>query len=413
MAKDIVPIFLGLPSGDVTTLWAPEWREDGETWEALLGDEDALYGFSSTAELIAFVREDKEHDLDDHPSWQSTRALADSDVLSFEADDAHSFDLVGVAELLASKPTESSVDEVDEAFSIARSIGEICELSPVIKFFDGNPILARVTGGYDNFADREGMKDWKAIRKVVDRGWDGVLDAIDEIVDTPEVDAQKTAAADKELQAATEQREKADKERAEKEAALIDSDYSDGSLWPAVGIDPVRIVMPDGDLLTLRCFLGDKPVFLGDRDSIYTFHNARSLARFLADDDDETISRVETYEEVKAAAVDGSLDVEVTDANTYVFSGLAQDILVGPSEVSARQLELAVEFVLDASEYLRDPELAAPLTKSGPLRRYVNFVLSPEDSTLLEPEGPFDEEFADWRDLVDHLDDALITPEVE
>lgn len=413
MAKDIVPIFLGLPSGDVTTLWAPEWREDGETWEALLGDDDALYGFASTAELIAFVRQDHDHDLDDHPSWEETRASADSDVLSFEADDDHSFDLVGVAELVAGKPTESAVDEVDAAFSIARSIGEICELSTVIKFFDGNPILARVTGGYDAFADREGLKDWKAIRKVVDRGWDAVLDAIDEVMDTPDVDAAETSAVDAELRAATAAQEKAEAERAEKEAALIDSEYADGSLWPKVGIDPVRIVMPDGDRLTLRCFLGDKPVFLGDRDSIYAFPSARALARFLADDDDETISRVETYEEVKAAAVDGSLDVEVTAANTYVLEGIAQDIVIGPAEVSARQLELAVEFVLDVSDYLRDPDLAAPISKSGPLRRYVNYVLSPDDSALLEPEGPFDEEFADWRDLVDHIDDVLVTPETE
>ena len=34
MAQDIVPIELGLPQGDLVTLWAPRWREDGEEWEA-------------------------------------------------------------------------------------------------------------------------------------------------------------------------------------------------------------------------------------------------------------------------------------------------------------------------------------------------------------------------------------------
>jgi len=29
---DIVPVALGLPSGDFITLWAPAWREDGEDW---------------------------------------------------------------------------------------------------------------------------------------------------------------------------------------------------------------------------------------------------------------------------------------------------------------------------------------------------------------------------------------------
>lgn len=413
MAKDIVPIFLGLPSGDVTTLWAPEWREDGETWEAFLGFEDDLYGFASTAELIAFVRSGADHDLDDHPAWEQTEAQATSEVLAYEADDAHSFDLVAVAELVADKPSPAVVDEVDEAFSIARSIGEVCELSPVIKFFDGNPILAKVTGGYDNFADREGAKDWKAIRKIVDRKWDEVLDAIDEVIDSPEVDAAAIRKADEDLSAAIAQRDAEDKARKDKEASLIDAEYSAGSLWPKVGIDPVRIVMPEGDLLTLRCFLGDQPVFLGDRDSVFVFPTNRALARFLADDDDDTISRVETYEEIKAAAVDGSLDVEVTGANTYILDGLAQDILMGPAEVDRQRLELAVELVLDVADYVGDTSLAAPLRKSGPLRRYVNYVLSPEDSALLEPEGPFDEEYADWRDLVDLVDDVLVTPEAE
>ncbi|WP_333620061.1 primosomal protein [Dietzia sp.] len=410
MAKDIVPVFLGLPTGDVTTLWAPEWREDGETWEAFLGDGDDLYGFAETAELIAFVRSGKQHDLDDHPSWAEQESAG---VPEFEADEDHSFDLVGVPELLSKKPTESSVDEIDEAFTIARSIGEVCELSDVIKFFDGNPILAKVTGGYDNFADREGIKDWKQIRKIVSKGWDDVLDAIDGILASPKVDEAAKKKAASELESAHEAAAAEKKAREERAASLVDSEYSKGSIWVSAGIDPVRIVLPDGDALTLRCYLGEKPVFLGDRDSVFTFPNARLLSRFLADNDDDTLSRVETYDSIKAAAVDGSLDVEVTDANTYVLSGLADDILIGPAEVDRDQLDLAVELVLDLAAYLDDTELAGPIKKGGPLRRYVNYTLSPEDTTLLEPEGPFDEEFADWRDLVKNVDDVLTSPEEE
>lgn len=410
MAKDIVPVFLGLPTGDVTTLWAPEWREDGETWEAFLGDGDDLFGFSSTAELIAFVRSGAQHDLDDHPSWD---AAAEGDVLDFEADDAHSFDLVGVPELLSSKPTDASVDEIDECFTIARSIGEVCELSDVIKFFDGNPILAKVTGGFDNFADREGAKDWKAIKKTVAKGWDDVLDAIDGVLTAPKVDAAAKEEAERSLTTAREARDAAAKERAAAAASLVDSEYPEGSVWVEAGIDPVRIVLPEGDVLTLRCYLGDRPIFLGDGESVFAFTNSRGLGRFLADHDDDTLSRVETYDTIKAAAVDGSLDVVVTDANTYVLAGIADDILIGPSEVDRDQLDLAVELVLDLASYLGDDELSGPVQKGGPLRRYVNYTLSPEDTTLLEPEGPFDEEFADWRDLVKNVDDTLTTPENE
>ena len=45
MASDIVPIQLSLTEGDLVTLWAPRWREDGEDWEAFLGDDDALFAF--------------------------------------------------------------------------------------------------------------------------------------------------------------------------------------------------------------------------------------------------------------------------------------------------------------------------------------------------------------------------------
>src|SRR3954464_2831316 len=73
MAQDIIPIELGLPQGDVVTLWAPRWREDGEEWEAFLGDEDDLYAFPDRAHLAAFVRTSERHDLLDHPAaWGAT-----------------------------------------------------------------------------------------------------------------------------------------------------------------------------------------------------------------------------------------------------------------------------------------------------------------------------------------------------
>ena len=155
MANDIVPIELGLPDGDVTTLWAPSWREDDDDWEAFLGLDEDLYVFDSTEELIAFVRSGADHDLDDHPSWPE---FSRSDVLSFRAADENCYDLVGVLELLGEDPTTSSVDEVDQSFAIARSIGDVCELDTVTRFFNGNPVLASVTRGDEEFDGRDGHK---------------------------------------------------------------------------------------------------------------------------------------------------------------------------------------------------------------------------------------------------------------
>lgn len=405
MAKDIVPIELGLPEGDVTTLWAPSWREDNDDWEAFLGLGDDLYAFDSTAELLALVRSGAEHDLQDHPSWEQ---FAQSDVLDFRAADENCYDLVGVLELLGENPTESSVDEIDQSFAIARSIGEVCELDTVTKFFNGNPVLASVTHGMDEFYGRDGLKLWKSIRKTVAKGWDDVLDAIQDVMATPDLDRGEVERARRDLATA-----EAALPEPEPEPEPAPTGYPEGSLWESVGIDPVKIVFSDQEYLSLRCYLGDRPVFLGDGDQAYVFTSPRGLARFLADNDDATLSRVATYERVKLAAVDGSLDVHVTDDNAYVLAGLDRDIEVGPDMVDSDQLALAVELVTDLANYVGDAELEASVTGRGSaLRRFLHYVLNPDDARLLEPTAPFDDEATEWRDLVDDVEKLVTTPDM-
>ena len=70
MAADIVPIRLGLTKGDLYTLWAPRWRDEGDEWEAFLGKDEDLYAFESVADLAAFVRTNTDNDLTDHPAWE-------------------------------------------------------------------------------------------------------------------------------------------------------------------------------------------------------------------------------------------------------------------------------------------------------------------------------------------------------
>ena len=406
MAKDIVPIELGLPEGDVTTLWAPSWREDNDDWEAFLGLDEDLYAFDSTAELLALVRSGAEQDLQDHPSWEQ---FANSDVLDFRAADENCYDLVGVLELLGDAPTESSVDEIDQSFAIARSIGEVCELVTVTKFFNGNPILATVTHGMDEFYGREGLKLWKSIRKTVAKGWDDVLDAIQEVITAPALDKGEVDKARRDLEAA----EAALPEEEPEAEETARTGYPEGSIWEKVGIDPIQIVFGDQEFLSLRCYLGDRPVFLGDGDQAYVFTSGRGLGRYLADNDDDTLSRVATYEQIKIAATDGSLDVQATDDNVYVLAGLDRDIEIGPSMVDPGQLGLAVELITDMANYVGDAELEASVTGRGSsLRRYMHYVLNPDDATLLEPTAPYDDEASEWRDLVDDVEQLVTTPDM-
>ncbi|MFS8542680.1 MAG: hypothetical protein LOD91_02405, partial [Limnochordales bacterium] len=135
MASDIIPIELGLPQGDLVTLWAPRWREDGEEWEAFLGDDEDLYAFPDAAHLAAFVRTAEQHDLIDHPSWHIVPAL---NVPELIPDDDHSYDLVGVPELVAEEPDSWTIGELAEIVNIVRSLADVCGLDEVHEVLDAH-----------------------------------------------------------------------------------------------------------------------------------------------------------------------------------------------------------------------------------------------------------------------------------
>ena len=194
MAADIVPIRLGLTKGDLYTLWAPRWRDAGDEWEAFLGKDDDLFAFELVADLVAFVRTDRDNDLTDHPAWE---AMTEASSHKFKPAEDHQHDLIGVAELVAEKPTEESVESLRRTLSTASTIGSVCELPAVSKFFNGNPVLGSVGGGIDTFTGPSGCKRWAEIVSVIGRSWDNVVDAIDEVVSIPDVDeaaSQKAAA---------------------------------------------------------------------------------------------------------------------------------------------------------------------------------------------------------------------------
>jgi hypothetical protein len=196
MAADLVPIRLSLTDGDRFTVWAPRWRDAGDEWEAFLGKDEDLYIFETPADLVAFVRTNSDNDLVDHPAWKE---LTKANAHKLEpADDKH-FDLVAVEEVVSDKPTEESVALLANALAIVSSIGSVCELPAVMKFFNGNPTLGTLSGGIGHFTGKAGLKRWNAIAAVVARSWDDVLGAVEEIVSIPDVDSAATDTAAAEL----------------------------------------------------------------------------------------------------------------------------------------------------------------------------------------------------------------------
>lgn len=448
MAQDIIPITLALTAGDLVTLWAPRWRQDGEEWEAFLGDDEALFAFSDAADLAAWVagaeESGQEHDLADHPAWPVVVKLS---VDELTPEDVQRYDVVGVPELVAGDPDTWTLDDLAEVAAMCRSLADVCDLEVVHEVLDATPAFAALTAGQPAFAGRDGQALWSELGEVVDERWDEVVDALDGMVTIPEVDedraARLRATATPRADADGEGEEAAPAENAEndpedpeavatdpKDAAtsgpladapedlredtageslgsdLVDAaeEPADGGFWEEVGIDPIAITTSEGEVMTLRCYLDDAPVFLGRRGTIETFGSARALRTWIANEGAEghDLADVATWEEVVGAATGGDLEIEVAPENRYVLAGIADDITEGPDVVDAEQLELAVELVIDAADWAGDARTRDALAPSESLGWLVSFVVRP-DPTRLTPSPPFDREAAAWRGLEDRF----------
>jgi|GEM_PF-589342 len=341
MAGDIVPIELGLTDGDLVTLWAHNWREGDDEWEAFLGRGDDLYAFPSVAKLVAFVRSRADNDLVDHPTWPVVSGLAAGE---FVPDDAHAFDVVGVPELVAGDPEPTVVSELQDTFDIVSILGDVCELDAVVAFFARPEIETIIRYGVGAFeGGRESLQLWNDVGVAVADQWDGVVDALDGVVTVPEVDDTAVADIEAELLAADEN----DLEADDAVEAASDDEYDfaedDDDFWTSVGVDPLKIITAGGTWFTLRCYVDDDAIFLGADGAILAFGSERALGRYLADNHEHDLAPLATYDEIRNAATDGSLEVVVTEDNVYVLTGIADDIAEGITAVDPEQLELAVE----------------------------------------------------------------------
>ncbi|GAA1876854.1 hypothetical protein GCM10009836_67790 [Pseudonocardia ailaonensis] len=414
MASDIVPIQLSLTEGDLYTLWAPRWREDGEEWEAFLGDDEAVFGFPEVAQLAAFVRTATEHDLEDHPAWSVVPTLT---VAELTPEESRRFDVIGVPELVAEDPDTWTIGELAEIVEIVRSFADVCDLDAVTAILDSAPGFSLLDQGTLPFAGREGARLWSQVADTVQEHWDDVVDALDAMTATPEVDARALAGAEKEAAALAariadaestlddsadiDELEEADEEAIADQVADDEADDGPVGFWEEVGIDPIRVTTSTGTWVTLRCYLDDRPIFLGTRGRIDAFDSERALARWLADSgkEDNDLVAASTWHDVLDLAAVGELEVTVDPMNDYVLVGIDEDIAEGTLQVDPTQLELASELVLDVAEWAGDDEPAHALAESESLGWLVSFVIRP-NPTRLAPSPPFDAEAARWRELV-------------
>jgi hypothetical protein len=437
MAQDIVPIELGLPQGDLVTLWAPSWREEGEEWEAFLGHDEDLYAFPDAAHLAAFVRTVEEHDLVDHPAWSVVPGLSVAELMP---DEAHQYDLVGVPELVSEEPDTWTVGELADIVAIVRSLANVCDLEVVHEVLDAAQGFSQLSQGTFPFTGRDGERLWTDLAETISERWDEVLDALDVVVTSPEVDAATLDQTTDELaafKAESEESESAldaedaedldegdESEESEEDTAEAGESEEDDEpveeakplgFWGEVGIDPIKIITESTAYYTLRCYYGEEesalePIFLGSDGRIDVFTSPRALAKHLANpaEDGNDLADMATWEEVATKATDGSLKIEVDVDNTYVLQGLADDLGGGPDTVDPVQLDLAVELLTDVADWAGDESVGEKLTQSEPLGWLVSFILAP-DPTRLAPSPPFDAEVGAWRELVRTFEDRLRT----
>jgi hypothetical protein len=400
-------------------LWAPRWRDEGDEWEAFLGKDDDLYAFETVADLVSFVRNNNDNDLADHPAWAK---VTEANAHRLNPTEDHEYDLVGVEEIVAEKPSEETVGQLHRALLITHSIGAVCELPPITKFFNGNPALGTVGGGIDAFSGRAGRKRWAEIEAVIARGWDNVIDALDGLVTTPDVDAATAKKAEAELAEPAPEPEEADEVdegdiTAADDASVVDDDDdledhatgvvlgSDDDFWLKVGIDPVRMMTRAGTYYTLRCYLDDQPVFLGRNGRISVFNSERALARYLADEHDHDLSGLATYDDIRTAANDGSLQVTVTDENVYVLTEIYDGLADGPDAIDRDQLDLAVELLRDVGDYAEDTVVDETLDTDQPLGQLVAFVLDP--TSVKRPSPPYAKAVEQWEGLESFVESRL------
>lgn len=395
----IVPVEMELTSGTWYTLWAPNWIVRGEKWQAFLGDDENIFVFKSPAEVLAFIESTNKHDLIEHPKWAG---FAKDKATKVVPAASGKISLVDLPNRLADRPSYENTLAVTRGFDLLQSLGTVLGIGSIGKWFKSYSILHNTRRGAEHYASQNGMEEWSGVGRTVLDKWVEVTDAIEDDLKHPEIDSAAVDSAQKRIDEALDAREKKAAERKKKEdEAAADADPYDSTIWAQAGIDPIRITMNGQYVYTLRCYLDNKPLFLGRMGQINTFPNSRALVRWLIDAPEHDLEDLSTWGDILTVANSGELELEVHESNQYSFNGLREDIAKNVDAVDSDQLARAYELLADAADWAGDDGVNKILVAYPRLQNYLAYMLgSPSEST---PTAPFDEEVKGWKALEDGL----------
>ncbi len=402
--RAIVPVKLSLTEGDFYTLWAPKWRQSGSEWQAFLGDDEAVLAFNSPAELLCFVESGTKHDLLDHPQWDQF-AGRDADRVTPAGRDE--YDLIGMPEALAGRPSHQNVSTVARNLEIASALADVAGAEHTTIFFASHSILRNVSRGADHYSGEQGMSEWSGVGHVIAGNWKKVIEDLDEhvrVVSSDDFDAAKVSDAKERISSAAAASAAAAKEAEEKRKAAAEAaDPYDNSPWAAAGIDPIKITAQSKSVYTLRTYLDGKPIFLGKWGEIFTFDSPKTLVRWIMDNDDHDLARVSTWEEVVSAANAGELEVQVHPDNQYSFNGIVRDIEKGPEAVDSDQMARCYEVCADAADWAGDDSINSYMLANPRLQDYLGYMLGSTEHAGYVPSKPYTEHAESWKGLEDML----------
>ncbi|CAN5265491.1 hypothetical protein BH20ACT5_BH20ACT5_01280 [soil metagenome] len=401
-AESIVPIAIVLDERTGYTLWAPPWEEDDEEWQAFLGGEGQIHLFTSPAQLAHFVATAPEHDLIDHPAWPAVLAARAQQLIP---DDDYVFDLDGLYELIRQGPDRWSVSELGDAIDMVERMAECCEADAVEEHLAKVPELGLLDHGHKVFVGRAGDKAWTQIAEGLGEHWEPVLESLAGILhwvdpaelDDPEEDDDADAVDD--VVGATVLRK----------GALVGVDDGDDigggdeEFWESVGILPVRLTLPAGTGLTLRCYLEDTARFLGEDLTVEVFRSADGLSAYIEEGNDNDLAGLSTW----GAVVEADADPTPVEDDSYDFVEVA-DLLAGTTDMwDLAPLAQAAEGALDLAEYCRLDrvgDLLSPATELGRAlaesQRGIGRSLRPpaKDCAVLAGQ---------WREVVEEISSCL------
>ena len=402
--RAIVPVKLSLTEGDFYTLWAPKWRQNGSEWQAFLGDDEAVLAFNSPAELLCFVESGTKHDLLDHPQWDQFAGRDADRVTPAKRDE---YDLIGMPEALAGRPSHQNVSTVARNLEMASALADVAGAEHTTIFFASHSILRNVSRGADHYSGEQGMSEWSGVGHVIAGNWKKVIEDLDEhvrVVSSDDFDAAKVSDAKERISSAAAASAAAAKEAEEKRKAAAEAaDPYDNSPWAAAGIDPIKITAQSKSVYTLRTYLDGKPIFLGKWGEIFTFDSPKTLVRWIIDNDDHDLARVSTWEEVVAAANAGELEVQVHPDNQYSFNGIVRDIEKGPEAVDSDQMARCYEVCADAADWAGDDSINSYMLANPRLQDYLGYMLGSTEHAGYVPSKPYNEHAESWKGLEDML----------